>query len=126
MKNNIFLAVRIFFGIFLLIFGFDHFFGYLPFPEMSAAANGYFIALVSTGVMQLVGIIEIAAGIAFISNRYGAFMAFLLMSVSVNAVLFHVFLDPEKIIIAIALLALNMVMLFYYKNQYGQILKSRG
>ena len=101
MKNKIFLAVRIFFGIFLLIFGFDHFFGYLPFPEMSSDANAYFGALVSTGVMQMVGAIEIAAGIAFIVNRYGALMAFLLMSFSINAVLFHLFLDPEKIIIAI-------------------------
>lgn len=125
MKNKIFLVVRIVFGVFLLVFGLDHFFGYLPFPEMSSEANQYFGALVSTGVMQLVGAVEIAAGIAFIINRYGALMAFILMSVSINAVLFHLFLDPEKIIIAIILLVLNIVMLFNYKNQYYQILKPR-
>jgi len=125
MKKNLLLAIRIFFGVFLLVFGFDHFFGYLPFPEMSQEANAYFGALVSTGVMQLVGIIEIAAAVAFIINRFGAFMALLLMAVSINAVLFHLFLDPEKIIIAIALLFLNIMMLIFYKEQYSQLLKSK-
>lgn len=91
MKNSIFLIIRILFGIYLLVFGFDHFFGYLPFPEMAPEANAYFQTLSSTGVMQIVGVIEIAAGFAFIGNRFGALMAFILMSVSVNAVLFHLF-----------------------------------
>jgi len=119
------MILRYVFGVFLLVFGFDHFFSYLPFPEMSQEANAYFGTLVSTGVMQLVGVVEITAGISFVINRYGAIMAFILMSISINAVLFHLFLDPAKIIIAIALLALNISMLIYYKNQYSQILKSR-
>jgi len=125
MYRKLFIGIRIFFGIFLLVFGFDHFFNYLPFPQMSPEANAYFAALLSTGVMQIVGLIEILAGIAFLVNRFGAIMSLFLMSVSVNAVLFHISLDPDKIIIALLLLALNVLMLFYYKNQFKQLLKPR-
>lgn len=46
------------------------------------------------------------------------------MSVSINAVLFHVVLDPPKIYGALVLLALNVSMLYFYKNQYSQLLKA--
>jgi hypothetical protein len=124
MNTKLFLGIRVVFGIFLLFFGFDHFFNYIPFPEMAPEANAYFGNLLSTGVMQMVGIVEIASALAFIFNKYGALMAVILMSVSVNAVLFHVALDPPKIYGALVLLLLNSIMLYYYRKQYGQLLKA--
>jgi len=125
MKSKKFLALRLLFGIFLLFFGFDHFFNYIPFPEMAPAANAYFESLLSTGVMQMVGVVEIVSALAFIFDRYGALMAIILMSVSVNAVLFHLALDPEKIYGALALFLLNMGMLYFYREQYAQLSKAR-
>ena len=124
MRNKLFMIIRIIFGIFLLFFGFDHFFNYIPFPEMTSEANAYFANLSSTGAMQLVGIVEIVSALAFIFNKYGALMAVILMSVSINAVLFHLALDPQKIYGALVLLLLNISMLYYYKNQYSPLLKS--
>jgi|AntDeeMinimDraft_5_1070356.scaffolds.fasta_scaffold00255_6 hypothetical protein len=123
MNPKLFLTIRIIFGIFLLFFGFDHFFSYIPFPQMAPEANEYFANLLSTGALQLVGVVEIAAALAFIFNKFGALMALILMSVSINAVLFHVALDPEKVIGALVLLILNITMLFAYKNQYKSLLK---
>ena len=123
MNINTFTVIRIFFGIFLLFFGFDHFFNYIPFPEMAPEANEYFANLLSTYTMQLVGIVEIVAGLAFIFNQYGALMAFILMSVSINAVLFHITLDPEKIYGALTLLLLNLLMIYHYRDQYQALLK---
>lgn len=124
MSTKLFLVIRIIFGIFLLFFGFDHFFNYIPFPEMAPEASEYFANLLSTGAMQLVGTVEIAAALAFIFNKFGALMALILMSVSINAVLFHVALDPKKLIGALVLLILNSTMLFAYKNQYKSLLKN--
>lgn len=123
MKNNLFTITRFIFGIFLLFFGFDHFFNYIPFPEMAPEANAYFANLSSTGTMQLVGVVEIIAAFAFIFNRYGALLSVILMSVSINAVFFHIALDPQKIYGALALLGLNLGMLYFYRSQYSQLLK---
>lgn len=122
MINKVFLIIRIVFGVFLLFFGFDHFFNYIPFPEMAPEANAYFANLVSTGAMQMVGVVEIAAALAFIFNKFGALMALILMSVSVNAVLFHIALDPEKIYGALALLIMNIAMLYFYRDRYSQLI----
>lgn len=91
---------------------------------MAPEANAYFVNLLSTGTMQLVGIVEIVSALAFIFNKYGALMAVILMSVSINAVLFHIALDPQKIYGALTLLILNISMLYFYKNQYSQFLKA--
>jgi hypothetical protein len=88
MKNKVFIIIRLVFAIFLLFFGFDHFFNYIPFPEMAPQANAYFANLLYTGTMQLVGIVEIASALAFVFNKYGALMSIILMSVSINAVFF--------------------------------------
>ncbi|SEB02458.1 DoxX protein [Flavobacterium gillisiae] len=124
MSSKFILALRIFFSVFLLFFGLDHFFNYIPFPEMAPEANAYFANLLSTYAMQLVAVVEITAGLAFLFNRFGALMALILMSVSINAVLFHLFLDPQKIYGALVLLILNIVFLFQYKDKYTSLLKS--
>lgn len=124
MKNKLFIIIKFIFGIFLLFFGFDHFFNYIPFPEMAPAANAYFANLVSTGTMDLVGVVEIVAALAFIFNRFGALMAVILMSVSMNAVFFHIALDPAKIYGALILLILNITMLYFYRSYYSQLVKA--
>lgn len=123
MNSKLFIALRIFFGIFLIFFGLDHFFNYIPFPEMAPEATAYFQNLLSTYAMHLVGMVEIVAGLAFIFNKFGALMALILMSVSINAVLFHLFLDPEKIYGALVLLILNVVFLYHYREKYTSLLK---
>ena len=91
---------------------------------MSESAMTYFGALSSTKTIQLVAIVEILAGLAFIFNKYGALLALILMSVSVNAVLFHATLDAVNIGPALAMLILNIVVLIGYKDRYKDILRA--
>ena len=123
MNPKVFMVLRILLGIFVLIFGLNKFLNFLPAPEdMSADAGAYFGALVNGKTMDLVALVEIVAGLALIFNKFGALMAVILMSVSVNAVLFHAVLDPGNIVPALALLALNIVALIGYKHKYKALL----
>jgi uncharacterized membrane protein YphA (DoxX/SURF4 family) len=123
MNSKVFMVLRILLGIFVLVFGVNKFAGFLPPPEgMSDAAGAYFVALSSAKVMSLVGIVEIVAGLALISNKFGALLSIILMSVSVNAVLFHATLDQGNIAPAIVLLVLNIVALVGYKDKYKDLL----
>ena len=49
-------------------------------------------------------------------------MAIILMSVSVNAVLFHATLDSANIAPALVLLVLNIVVLYGYKDKYKELM----
>ena len=124
MNSKVLRIIGIIFGILLVIFGANKFFNFMPPPEvaMPEAVINYMTALMSTKTMELVGAVEVIAGLAFIFNKYGALLAIILMSVSINAVLFHAFLGPADILGAIILLVLNIVMLYAYKSKYKDLL----
>jgi hypothetical protein len=91
--------------------------------EMSESAGNYFGALMSTKTITLVAIVEIAAGLALLLNKFGALMMLVLMSVSINAILFHAMLEPGSIAGALMMLVLNIVMLYAYKDKYKDLLR---
>ncbi len=122
MNSKVFMVLRILLGLFVLVFGLNKFFNFIPMAEMSADAGAYFGALTNSKTMDLVGIVEIVAGIALIFNKYGALLALILMSVSINAVLFHASLEPGSIPGALVLLVLNIAVLFGYKDKYKTLL----
>ena len=123
MNSKVFMIIRILLGLFVLVFGANKFLEFLPPPEMGEAAGAYFGALVSTHTLTLVAIIEILAGLALIFNKFGALMSVILMSVSVNAVLFHATLDPGGIGGAAVLIILNIAVLIGYKDKYQEMLR---
>lgn len=122
MNSKVLMVLRILLGVFILVFGLNKFFQFIPTGDMSAEAGAYFGALVSAKTLTLVAIVEIAAGIGLIFNKYGALLSLILMSVSINAVLFHLTLDPGNIAGAIVLLILNIIALYNYKDSYKALL----
>jgi len=123
MNSKIFMVIRILLGIFVLVFGFNKFLNFIPMEAPTGDAATYFGALMSTKTLMLVGIIEIIAGLALLLNKFGALMALILMSISINAVLFHATLDMPNIMGSLILLVLNVVVLIGYKDSYKTLLK---
>ena len=124
MNSKVFMVVRILLGLFVLVFGLNKFFHFIPMEAPTGDAGAYFGALMSTNTLTVVAIVEVLAGISLIFNKYGALMALILMSVSVNAVLFHATLDPGGIAGAAILIILNIVVLFGYKDKYKDLLRA--
>ena len=123
MNSKVFMVLRILLGLFVLVFGLNKFLDFLPAPEgMSEEAMTYFGALINSKTMVLVALVEIIAGLALILNKFGALLALILMSVSVNAVLFHAVLDQANIAGALVLLVLNIAVMVGYKEQYKALL----
>ena len=122
MNSKVFTILRILLGVFILVFGINKFLNFLPMGEMSADAGAYFGALVNSKTLVLIAIVEITAGITLILNKFGALLAIILMSISVNAVLFHAVLDPANIAGALVLLILNSITLYGYKDKYKALL----
>ena len=122
MNAKVLLVLRIVFGLFLITFGLNKFLQFMPMGEMGEAAGNFFGALMSTKTLMLVAIVEIAAGLSLLLNKYAALMMLILMSISINAVLFHATLEPGSIPGALVLLVLNVVMLYAYKDKYKDLL----
>lgn len=121
MNSKVLMVLRILLGVFVLVFGLNKFFHFIPMGDMSEEAGAYFGALSSAKVITLVAIVEIVAGIGLIFNKYGALLSLILMSISINALLFHLTLDPGNSGGAIALLVLNIIALYNYRDSYKSL-----
>ncbi len=122
MNSKVFMVLRILLGIFVLVFGINKFAPFIPMEAPTGDAASYFGALTNSKTLILVAIVEIVAGLALIFNKFGALLTLILMSVSVNALLFHLTLDPGNSAGAAVLLVLNIAVLFGYKDKYKDLL----
>ncbi len=126
MNEKVILGIRIVFGLAILFFGSNKLFYFMDPPEPSTKIAGSFLrVLISSKTMMLVAIVEICAGIALLANRFAPLMMVILMSVSVNAFLYHIKLDTKNWYIGVVFLALNILMLYIYKDRYKELLKAQ-
>ncbi len=118
-------SLRLFFGIFLLFFGLNRFFLFLPIPPLSEAAADLMRAFVASGyIMSSVAIIQIICGLFLILNKYTALALLLVFPVLVNAFLFHLFLDISGITGAAVAITMNSTLFFLYRDKYQSILSN--
>ena len=122
MNSKVFLGLRIVFGLALLFFGANKLFHFMDPPPPPEEAMGYWAALTASKTMTVVAIVEILAGLSLLLNKYGALMMLILMSISVNALLYHATLDQGGIVMGIVLLAFNIIMLYAYRDEYKSLL----
>src|SRR3989344_3861892 len=94
-KNKILVTVlRSILGLYLVFAAVNGFFQLLPPPQLNEAANAFMTALFNTNYMlPLMSLVFLVVGLLFLFNRWSAFGAVLLAPITVNIILFHVFLD---------------------------------
>lgn len=111
-------SVRIFLGIVLLVFGANKFFKFIPLPELPEQAANFMTSLGETGyVLKAVGVLEIGIGILLLLKKWVAFALTLLAPISINIVLFHLFLDVAGSAGALLVFVLNAILIYkYWKN----------
>ena len=105
--------VRFVLALMLLVFGINKFLKFILMPELPPDASEFMGELVATGyVLPIVGIIEIFIGILLIVNKWPAFAMVLLAPISVNILLFHLFLDLPGIGGALIVAILNGILIY--------------
>lgn len=124
-KMKIYTILRIVFGLMITGSGIGMLFGLTADMEYpSASANDFMNALEATGYfMPFLAIVKIACGLALIFNRFAKVALVIFMPVSINMVMFHIFLEFASGIPAYVILALNTYLLFKNLDDYRSMLK---
>ncbi len=78
---------------------------------------GYFVPIMTA--------VFLVSGLSFILDRYVALAAIMLFPVSLNILLFHTVLEAGQIPVAVLFFAINCFMLWYRREAYAALLKSR-
>lgn len=111
--------VRILLGLILIVFGANKIYSFIPLPQPPQAAADFIASLADTGyILTLVAIFEIIIGLLLIFRLWVPFVLLLLVPLSVNILLFHLFLDIPAIGTSILVVALNGILLYKHRQKY--------
>ncbi|AWI25146.1 DoxX family membrane protein [Flavobacterium pallidum] len=113
--------VRILLALILIAFGLNKLLPtpFIPLPALPEKAMDFMTSLGETGyVLKLVGVMEIIIGILLILKKWVPFALILLVPISFNILLFHLFLDASGIAGAIVVAVLNGILIYKHWKAY--------
>jgi uncharacterized membrane protein YphA (DoxX/SURF4 family) len=111
--------MRILLGAILVVFGLNKFLTFIPAPELPENAANFINSLESTGyVLQVVGAIEVLIGLLLLLNKWVAFALVVLVPISANILLFHLFLDIPGISGALLVAIFNGILMYKLWPKY--------
>lgn len=111
--------IRIVLGLILIVFGANKIYSFIPLPQPPAEAASFMNSLADTGyVLTVIAILEIIIGLMLVLKLYVPFALLVLVPISLNILLFHLFLDVPAIGAALLVAALNGVLLYKHRRKY--------
>lgn len=125
MKHKIMLGVSILFGLMFINSGLNKFFNYIPVPkDMPESMLTLMAAFMEIGwLIPLVAIVEIIGGILFITNKYRALGAIIILPVMIGILLIHIMNEPSGLPIASILFAINIWVIVENRGKYLPMIK---
>lgn len=119
-------AARLLLGLVFFIFGLNGFLHFIPQPPPPEPAMAFFGALFATRYMlPLIMGTQVLVGVLLLANRLVPLALALVAPVIVNIVAFHVALAPSGLPLALGVLALELLLAWYYREAFRPMLKAR-
>lgn len=120
MKNKILFVVSLLFGLMFINAGLNKFFNYMPAPkDMPESLVKLMTAFMQISwLMPLVGAVEVIGGVLFITNKYRALGAIIILPVMVGVILTNLIYSPSGLPIALPLLAINIWVIIENRKKY--------
>jgi uncharacterized membrane protein YphA (DoxX/SURF4 family) len=117
--------VRILLGLILITFGTNYIYSFIPLPQPPPQAADFLGSLADTGyILTFIAIAEIVIGFLLICRLWVPFILLLLVPLSLNILLFHLFLDIPSIGTALVVAILNGILLYKYRQKYRPLFTS--
>ena len=114
-------ALRILLGLPLLVGGLNGLLHFLPEPQpvLPPGATAFVGALVESGYMlPLIAVTHALVGLLLVFNRFVPLALVLLAPFLVNALLFHLFLEPSGLPVAGAFMVVELLLMWCYRAAY--------
>jgi putative oxidoreductase len=119
------LIARILLGLLFLVFGLNGFFHFIPMPPPSGLAGQYMGALFVSHYLVVVFLLQIVGGALLLANRYVPVGLLLLGPVLVNIVLFHSFMAPEGLPMALFATVLWLIVFAGVRKAFAGVFVQR-
>ena len=118
------IIARVLLGLMFVVFGSNVFFHFIPMPpQKPSLATDFSKALMESNYMYVVGFLQVAGGLLILIGRYVPLGLTLLGPVIVNILLFHIFLEPTGLPIAIVVAVLALFLLWRHRTNFAGLVK---
>src|SRR5438093_4482049 len=118
------IIVRTLLGLVVVVFGSNIFLHFIPMPPLPATLAGDFSkALMQSHYIYVVGLLQVIGGLLLLIGRYVPLGLTLLGPVIVNILLFHIFLEPSGLPMAIIVAVLALFLLWRYRTNFAGLVK---
>jgi uncharacterized membrane protein YphA (DoxX/SURF4 family) len=116
------IIVRTLLGALLLFAGLDYFFHFtgthVATGDMKTVMDGF---MATKYLMPLAKIIEILVGLAFLSGKFMKLAVIVLLPISINILLIHVFLEPNELAIGLFVFLVNAFFIYDNRDSYKNL-----
>jgi putative oxidoreductase len=120
------LIARLLLGLVFVVFGLNGFLNFLSMGPMPSGLAGQFIgALILSHYYWVVAALQLVGGLLLLVNRFVPLGLVLLGPVIVNIILYHVFLNPTGIALAIVVTILWFIVFYAYRQYFSGIFLQR-
>lgn len=119
-------VARLLLGLPLIVFGLNGFLNFIPPPPepLSEGATAFAKALMDTGyMMPLIGATQLLVGVLLVVNRFVPLALVLFTPFIVNAVAFHLALEPTGLVPALVFLGLHLGLAWWHRAAYAPLLR---
>ena len=122
MLQNSLVGCRILLGLVFCVFGLNGFLELFPMQEgLSPKALSFMVMMKNCYLFSLVKGIEVVAGVLLGLNQFVPLAVVLLAPIVLNIFLFHFFLQPSELFIAVAVLFLEIVVAFCHLSSFKSL-----
>ena len=120
------LIARYLLGIIFLVFGANGFLHFIPMPPPTGLAGQYMGALFVSHFLVVVFLLELIPAILLLAGRYVALALVLLGPVIVNIFLFHAFLAPSGLPLALVVVVLWLLVFASVRSAFNGIFHAKA
>ena len=120
------LIARLLLGLVFVVFGLNGFLNFLDMGPMPSGLAGQFIgALALSHYFWVVAALQVIGGALLLVNRFVPLGLVLLGPVIVNIILYHVFLNPAGMLMAIVVAIMWLIVFYAYRQYFSGIFVQR-
>lgn len=124
MNAKVVLGLRVVLGLIYVVFGLNGYLNFIQMPPLPESAMHFLGGLFSAPYfIHLLKLTEILGGALLLSGKAMPFALVWLAPVTVNIFLFHAFLAPAGMVMPIAMVVIQVLLMWNYKGVYKPLFR---
>jgi putative oxidoreductase len=122
------IAARILLGLIYFVFGLNFFFHFIPSPPpLGGVADAFTGGLFQSGYFfPMLKTMEVLLGVFLLAGIFVPLSLVILMPISINILLFHVFLAPAGSAMGIVIVLIHLFVAWAYRDYYKPLFASKA